>query len=129
MSSFSGGGDEPSAAELVVVGLSVAVTVSLFGYVAWHGATTPTGATPEATVVGAETMDEDRIAVTVELYNPGSTGLESATVSADCTNDSITFQHVPTDARLTGTFVCAAGTAAPSATVRSWVRSQGSRTN
>lgn len=129
MSSFSAGDDEPSAAEWIVVAVSVVVTLSLFGYVAWHAATTPDHARPEASIVGTQTVDDGRSVVTVELYNPGSTGLESVTVSVDCSSESITFQHVPTDARLSGTFVCPAVADDPSVSIQTWVTSQGSRKN
>lgn len=121
MSSFSAGDDSPSATEWAVMGVSVAVTLLLFGYVAWHAATTPAAATPEATVTGTQTTDDGRVVVTVEIYNPGNTGLESVTVSADCTDASIEFTHVPTDSRRTGTLVCPPGTEEPSASVRSWI--------
>lgn len=129
MSSFSAGGDDPSAAEWVVVVVSVVVTLLLFSYVAWHAVTTPDHVKPEAYVVETQTLDDGRSIVTVELYNPGSTGLESATVAADCSNESLTFQHIPTDARLSGSFVCPAAADDPSVSIHNWVKSQGSRTN
>lgn len=129
MSSFSGGDDEISFAEGAVVVVSVAVTLSLFGYVGWHAATTPTSATPGASVVDTQTADDGRTLVTVEVYNPASTGLESVTVSADCTDASLTFEHLPTDARLTGTLVCPSSVEDPSVSIRNWIESQGSRTN
>lgn len=129
MSSFSAGDDDPSAAEWAIVVISVVVTLSLFGYVAWHAVTTPANAPPEASVEGVQTLADGRVLVTAELYNPGSTGLESVTVSVSCSSEPITFQHVPTDARLSGSFVCSAGTDSPSVSIQNWVRSQGSRTN
>lgn len=101
--------------------VSVAVTLVLFGYVAYHAGTTPANVAPEATVTGTESTDDGRVLVTVEVYNPGGTGLRSITVSAGCTNASITFTNVPTDARRSGTLVCPAGTEDPSAAARSWV--------
>ncbi|WP_225333298.1 hypothetical protein [Halomicrobium urmianum] len=121
MSSFSGGGDEPSAAEWVVTVVSVAVTLLLFGYVAWHAVTTPASADPVATVAGTEATDDGRLAATVSVDNPGSQGLESVTVAVDCANESLTFAHVPTDAERTGTVVCPAGTDDPEATVERWI--------
>lgn len=121
MSSFSAGEDEPSAAEWAVMAVSVAVTLLLFGFVAWHAATTPADAIPEATVTGTQPAEDGRVIVAVEVYNPGNTGLKSVTVSADCANGSITFEHVPTDDRRSGTLVCPAGTEDPSAAVLSWI--------
>ena len=129
MSSFSAGGDDPSPAEWVVMAVSVALTLFLFGFVAWHAATIPSDAVPQASVVATETLDDGRTLVTVELYNPGSTGLESVTVSTGCDAESITFHHVPTDAELSGTFVCPANADTPSVAIENWVKSQGSRTN
>lgn len=120
MNSFSADEDSPSPAEWVVMAVSVAVTVALFGFVVWHAATTPAAATPEATVTGTETTEDGRVAVTVEVYNPGATGLESVTVSVDCTDASIEFSHVPTDSRRTGTLVCSADADDPTASIRSW---------
>lgn len=121
MSSFSAGGDDPSAAEWAVMALSVALTLSLFGYVAWHAAATPARDPPEATVVETETLDDGRVAVTVELHNPSSAGLTSATVAVDCAAEPIRFTHVPIDDRQRGTVVCPAGTGDPNATVVNWV--------
>lgn len=121
MSSFSGGDDEPSAAEWAVATVSVAVTLLLFGYVAYHAATVPPGATPGATIEGTETTADGRVLVTVEVHNVGSTGLESVTVSADCTTASLTFEHLPADARRSGTLVCPAGTEGPTASVLAWI--------
>jgi len=120
VSSFSGD-DEPSTAEWAVVAVSVAVTLFLFAYVAWHAAVTPTDATTEATVEGTETLTDGRVAVTVAVRNPSSEGLKSVTVSADCSNESIRFTHVPINDRQRGTVVCPAGTEDPTATVRDWV--------
>ena len=122
MSSLSAGDEEPSAAEWTAVAVSVAVTVLLFGYVAWHATTVPADAVPEATVTWTETAEDGRVVVTVEVYNPGGRGLESVTVSADCANGSLTFEHVPVDDRRTGTLVCPAGTEDPSASVVGWVQ-------
>ncbi|NHN48991.1 hypothetical protein G9464_15515 [Halostella sp. JP-L12] len=121
MSSFSGGDDEPSVAEWAVMAVSVAVTLSLFAFVAWHAAATPTDATPEAEVTGTETLEDGRVAVRVAVHNPSSEGLKSVSVSADCSNESIRFTHVPIDDRQRGTVVCPAGTEDPSATVVDWV--------
>ncbi|WP_459194247.1 hypothetical protein [Halosimplex sp. J119] len=129
MSSFSTGEDGPSAAELAVVTVSVAVTLGLFGYVGWHAVTTPSDVPPEVSVTGTETMDDGRVRVAVELYNPAATGLDTVTVGADCADAPITFRHVPTAARLSGTFVCPAGVDDPSVAVENWVESQGARTN
>lgn len=101
--------------------VSVALTLSLFGYVAWHAAATPTDASPEVTIVGTETLEDGRVAVTVEVHNPSSTGLQSVSVSADCSNHSIRFTHVPIDDRQRGTVVCPAETEDPTATVVDWV--------
>ncbi len=120
MSSFSGD-DKPSTVEWAVMGVSVAVTLFLFAYVAWHAVVTPTDATPEATVEGTEMLTDGRVAVTVAVRNPSSEGLKSVTVSADCSNESIRFTHVPIDDRQRGTVVCPAGTEDPTATVRDWV--------
>lgn len=125
MSSFSEGGDEPSASEWVVMAVSIILTLSLFGYVAWHAVSTPTDVTPDVSVAETQTLEDGRIVITVELYNPGSPGLESVTVSADCSNESLTFTHLPMDARQTGSLVCPAGTDEPSVSVRSWIRMQG----
>ncbi|MFC7141851.1 hypothetical protein ACFQMA_18700 [Halosimplex aquaticum] len=129
MSSFSAGGDDPSAAELAVVTVSVAVTLALFGYIGWHAATTPANVPPEVSVTGTQTMDDGRVRVTAELYNPSATGLDTVTVGVDCGDTPITFRHVPTAARVSGTFVCPAGTDDPSVSVENWVESQGARTN
>lgn len=129
MSSFSAGDDEPSAAEWVVVIASVLLTVSLFGFVAVHAVATPGQAPPEVTVVETQTADDERRLVEVEVVNPGSRGLESVTVSVDCSEEPISFQHVPADAHLTGTVVCPAGSDTPTASVENWVWSQGSRSN
>lgn len=119
MSSFSAGDDEPTRPELAVAGVSVLLTALLFGYVAWHGVTTP-DANPEAAVVETE-LDGDTLLVTVEVTNPGGPGLRSVTVSVDCANESLTFTHVPTEDYRTGTVVCPAGTTDPTATVDGWV--------
>ena len=121
MSSFSGGDDGPSTAELAVMAVSVAVTLLLFGYVAWHAVTTPAAPQPEATVTGTETTDDGRVVVTVQVRNAGGTGLESVTVSADCANESIAFEHVPTADTRSGKVVCPEGTEDPEATVVSWI--------
>jgi uncharacterized protein (TIGR02588 family) len=121
VSSFSGGDDDPSAAEWAVMVVSVAVTLLLFGYVAWHAATAPPGATPEAAVAEAETIEDGRLAVTVEVHNPGRTGLDRVTVSVDCTDESLQFDHLPTDDRRRGTLVCPANATEPSATVENWI--------
>lgn len=125
MSSFSEGGDEPSAAEWAVMVVSVVATLSLFGYVAWHAAVAPTDVPPEVSVTGTQTMEDGRVVVAVEIYNPGSPGLKSVTVSADCSNESLTFTHVPMDARETGNLVCPAGTTEPTVSVQSWIEGQG----
>lgn len=121
MSSFSGGDDGPTAAEWAVTVLSVAVTLLLLGFVVWHAATTPADAPPAATVVGTETTDDGSVLVTVEVYNPRRVGLKSVTVASDCSDESLTFTHVPTDARRTGTVVCQPGTEDPGASVRAWI--------
>lgn len=120
MSSFSGGDDEPSAAEWAVMALSAAVTLSLFAFVAWHAATTPAGGPPEATVIGTEPAG-DRLVLTVEVHNPKTIGLESVTVSVECANEALRFTHVPTNARRTGTVVCPATATDPSAAVQNWI--------
>lgn len=120
MSSFSGGDDEPSVVEWAVVAVSVAVTLSLFGFVAWHAATTPSEAPPEVTVVDVQ-PGAAGTSVTVEVYNPADTGLASVTVRTDCDEETIRFQHVPTDARERGTIVCPASADDPTASIRSWI--------
>jgi uncharacterized protein (TIGR02588 family) len=121
MSSLSEGDDTPSTAELTVMVISVVVTALLFGYVAWHATTTQPDATPVATVMETETLADGRVAVTLELYNPGREGLKSVTVSVDCANESLTFTHVPTDARRRGTLLCQGDVEDPSASVLNWV--------
>jgi hypothetical protein len=101
--------------------VSVAVTLSLFGFVAWHAAVTPTHVPPEAAITGTEALEDGRVAVSVEVYNPSSTGLKSVAVAADCANGSIRFTHVPTDDKQRGTVVCPAGTENPTASVVDWV--------
>lgn len=129
MNSFSAGGDEPSTAEWVVVAVSVVVTLLLFSYVAWHGVTTSDQTRPEVSIVDTQTLDDGRTIVTVELHNPGRTGLDSVTVATNCNDATITFQHVPTDARLSGTFACQATASDPSVSIQTWVKSMGSRSN
>lgn len=119
--SFSAGDDAPSPAEWAVMAISVALTLALFGYVAWHAATTPADGPPEASVAGTEPTEDGRLAITVEVANDGRTGLESVTVGVDCAVESITFQHVPADARRRGVVVCPPDSEAPSADVRSWI--------
>lgn len=101
--------------------VSVAVTVLLFGYVAWQAATVPADGVPEATVTGVETTGDGRVAVEVELTNAGRTGLESVSVGVDCAEEEIDFQHVPANGRRSGVVVCPAGTEEPSAEVNSWI--------
>jgi len=84
---------------------------------------TTDSASPEATVVETERVD-DSVHVTVEVTNPGSPGLRSVTVSADCADESLTFTHVPTEDYRTGTVVCPARTTDPTATVQGWIESE-----
>lgn len=121
MSSFSAGEDEPSTAEWAVLALSVAVTLLLFGTVAWHAAVTPPNATPEATVTDVQELDDGRVAVTVEVRYEAGTGLESVTAAVDCADESITFTHVPAATSRSGRLVCPADTSSPSAAVVRWV--------
>lgn len=108
---------------------SVILTLSLFGYVAVHAITTPGDAPPEVSVVDQQPLSDDRTLLKVQVSNPGSTGFESVTVSASCSDESLRFQHMPTDARQTGIVVCPASTDDPSVSVQTWIWSKGSRVN
>lgn len=143
MSSLSGGDDPPTLAEWIAIAISVAVTLLLFGFLAWQAATVPADGTPTATVTGTQPTAAGS-AVTVEVSNPAAAGFEAVTVGVDCANApnaaasnvtapnatapnataaarSITVEHLPARASRQGTIVCPAGADDPSASVRSWI--------
>lgn len=128
MSSLSGGGDAPTTAEWFAIAISVAVTLLLFGFLAWQAATVPADGTPTATVTGTQPTDHGQ-AVAVEVSNPAATGLESVTVGVDCANgsnatpivQSIAFEHLPAKASRRGVVVCPTGAEDPSASVHTWI--------
>ena len=112
----------PSLADRLIVVTSTVFTLLLFAYVIWQGATTPIDASPTATVVGTDTLQDGSVEVTVEFENPQDIGLVSATVEVDCGTPppELTFDHVPADDRRTGYVICPSGTENPSASVTSW---------
>lgn len=112
-----------STAEKVLTVISVALTLLLFGYVAWQ-ATQPTNKTlPEVSVVGTETAANGSLVVHVRLVNPGDEGLISATVEANCTQPppDVTLDYIPADGTARGVVVCPPGPSEPSVSVSSWV--------
>ncbi|NEU55294.1 hypothetical protein [Halorussus sp. MSC15.2] len=121
------GGDEqrpaPSTAEKVLTGVSVLVTVLVFGYVAWHAVQPPSHVPPEAHVVETETLSNGSVLVRAKLVNRGDTGLISATVEVGCDQPqpSTSLSYVPAGGRSEATFVCPQGTTRPNATVTTWV--------
>ena len=115
--------DEVSTAETLVMVLSVAFTLALFGVAVWYALTGPAAPAPTVHVVGSQPAPDGGVAYAVELRNPGDVGLVSATVEAGCTDPppEIVFENVPADGRRTGTVVCPAGTSDPAVTVSTWV--------
>jgi uncharacterized protein (TIGR02588 family) len=115
--------EEPSAAAKALTGISVLLTVLLFGYVAWQAVQPPVDAHPQATVVGTDEASNGSVLVRVELTNPGDTGLISATVETDCEQPppDVTFDYVPAGGREQGVLVCPTGTTDPNVSVSSWV--------
>lgn len=113
----------PGTAEKVMTTISVVVTVLLFGYVAWHAVQPPTGATPEAQVVGTEALSNGSILVRAELTNPSHKGLISATVEASCGQPppSTSLSYVPAGGREQAVLVCPPNTTDPSVSVSAWV--------
>lgn len=113
----------PSTAEKVLIGISVAFTLLLFGYVAWQAVQPPGSAHPQAKVVGTEQLSNGSVAVHVELTNPGNAGLISATVEASCDQPppDTTLEYVPAGGREQGVLVCPPGTTRPDVSVSAWV--------
>lgn len=109
---------EPGPVEKAFMVLSVLVTLSLFGYVAYQGVMAPD--TPDGTVVvtGTKTV-ADGVEVDVRLDNKGSVGYRSVTVEVDCGEipPQVTLENVPAQGRRTATLLCPPGTDDPSATV------------
>jgi hypothetical protein len=111
-----------STAEKVITAISVAFTVLVFSYVAWHAVKPPDGTHPEVEVVGTEQADDGSVLVHVVFEGFGDRGLASATVEADCEQPppKLTLEHIPADGRERGTLVCPPGTTDPSVSVSSW---------
>lgn len=120
------GGDRsegPSTAEKTLTAISIAFTLLLFGFVAWQAVQPPTGGQPQAEVLGTEEASNGSVLVTVELTNPGSAGLISATVESDCTRPptETRFSYVPAGDREQAILVCPSGTTRANVSVSSWV--------
>lgn len=112
----------PPTAEKTITAISVAFTLLVFGYVAWHAVEPPDWSPPEVEVVGAERADDGSLLVHVQFRGSGDRGLASATVEADCAQPppELTFEHVPAGGRERGTLVCPPGTTDPNVSVSSW---------
>lgn len=116
------GSDDVSTAEKIVMALSVAFALAIFGVAVWHALTGPGALAPTVEVVGSQPAGNGSVAYTVELRNPGDVGLLSATVEARCTGPptTIVFENVPAAGRRRGTVVCPPGTTDPAVSVTSW---------
>lgn len=117
------GGQQPSTAEKVLTGISVVVTLLLFGYVAWHAVQSPSGAQPQVEVVDTERLANESVLVHVEFANAGDQGLLSATAEVTCAQPppDVTFENVPAGGVKQATLVCPPGTANPDVDVSAWV--------
>lgn len=113
---------EPSTAETAVAAASVAFTLALLGFVAWHAWTVPAAENPQTSVVATSQMPDGSVEATVELVNDQDVGVVSATVAVDCGSPppEVTFTNVPAGGRMTAKVVCPPGTANPTASVRTW---------
>lgn len=118
----SDGQDKPSTPEKAVMAVSIVFTVLLFAYAGWQMAMTPSGTTPQPTVVGTETLENGSVAVTVRLRNSQGIGLISATVSSNCTSPpaEYRFTYVPAVSDRKATLVCPPGTSDPSVSISNW---------
>lgn len=112
-----------TTAQKVVMAVSVVFTLSLIVYGGWQMATAEEAVTPNATVVGTQTMPGGDVAVTVQLTNPGDVGLVSTTVEANCSMPppSVELTYVPASSTRRATLVCPSGTTAPNVSVTNWV--------
>lgn len=114
---------EVSTAEKALTVVSVAFTVLVFGYVAWHAVKPPSEVQPKAEVVGTERAANGSVLVYVRFTSPGDSGLLSATVEADCERPppEVVFENVPAGGREQGVLVCPPGTTNPNVSVSSWI--------
>lgn len=124
----SGGGSGEGSngiptAETVVMAVSVAFTLALFGFALWHALVGPGAVAPTVSVVDSQPAPGG-VQYTVVLSNRGDLGLVTATVEADCTDPpvEVVFENVPADGRRTGTVVCPPGTVDPAVSVTSWIQ-------
>lgn len=110
-------------AEKVVMGASVAFTVSLFAFAVWNAIVGASTAAPTVEVTDTETV-EDGVRYTVAVRNTGDVGFVSVTVSAGCTEPptDVVVEDVPGGGRSVATVVCPPGTTDPDLSVSSWVR-------
>lgn len=114
--------DAPDAAERASMVASAMVALVVFSYMAWQAVVLP-----DAPVLSARVLDvattEAGVEVRVEVRNDGGVGLRAVEVSVDCAEraPALTFENVPASGRRAGVLVCPAGTAAPTASVTSWI--------
>lgn len=104
-----------SGAEKALIVASVAVTLSLFGYLGYEAMTSPPGAAPRVLVEPADS------GAWVVLANDGSAGIAQASVRASCGGKElfVDFANVPADARRRAHVACAEG--AVEAELASWM--------
>lgn len=125
-SSGEGGGasGQVSTAEKVVMALSVAFTLALFGFALWHAVAGPGAVPPAAEVVGSQPAADGGVIYSVQLQNRGDVGLVSATVSVECTDPptELEFDNVPAQGHRSGSVRCPPGTSDPTVTVSDWVQ-------
>lgn len=117
------GEQQPSTAERVLTGISVAFTLLLFGYVAWHAVQAPGGTQPQVEVVGTERLANGSVLVRVEFTNAGDEGLLSVTAQVACSQPppDVTLENVPAGGVQRATLVCPSGTTNPDAEVTAWI--------
>lgn len=112
-----------STVQRVVVVASVALTISLFAFVAWNAVDDTGDARPSMTLERVGTTEDGRTLHSVTLANPSDRGLERATVVVSCGDPprEVTLEHVPPQGEQMATVACPPGTDDPPASVTSWI--------
>lgn len=112
-----------STAEKGVMIVSTVLTGLLFAFAIWQAFAGMGPAVPEVEAVGVTRSPTGGVVYTLELRNPGETGLISATVEAACTEPptELTFANVPAGGRREASVVCPRGTRSPEVSIVSWI--------